>query len=63
MTVSVNPFVPKPFNHYNGVWWKPKAELKLKDTKIHVRYKPGKLEVINEAPKWQSGRDSLQRGS
>jgi radical SAM superfamily enzyme YgiQ (UPF0313 family) len=65
ITVSINPFVPKPFTPLQ--WCAMETEAVLKRKIQHVtrtirRYRLHRMEVIYEAPKWAVWQGILARG-
>lgn len=63
MTVSVNPFVPKPFTPLQWCRMETEAELKRKIQKLQrALQRLGNVEVIHEAPKWAVWQGILARG-
>lgn len=63
LTVSVNPFVPKPFTPLQ--WCAMDSEIGLKRKLQHLKRalrRLGNVEVIHEAPKWAIWQGILARG-
>ncbi|GAK57334.1 radical SAM domain protein [Candidatus Vecturithrix granuli] len=63
MTVSVNPFVPKPFTPLQWCPMETEPELKRKIHKLQrALQRLGNVEVIHETPKWAVWQGILARG-
>ena len=63
ITISVNPFVPKPFTPLQWCPMDTEAELKRKIQRIkRALHWVGNMEVIHELPKWAVWQGILARG-